>query len=74
MIGELIGEFIGQVIIEILFHKIISPLLKFIGSLTRWILCFGQTSFKEIFKKDYNTRVGLIMTLLVGFTLIFLLH
>jgi hypothetical protein len=74
MIGELIGEVLGRFFVEIIFNKIISPFFKITGSLTRWLLCFGKTSFKDILKKDYNTRVGLIVTLLITFLFMFLLY
>lgn len=74
MIVDFIGEILGQIFIEIIFNKIIRPLLKIIGSLVRWTFCFGKTPFNDILKKDYNTRIGLIITLLIVFVLIFFLQ
>jgi len=76
MIGEFIGEILGQVFIEIIFNKIINPSLKIIGSLILWIISLGKTPFKDIMKKDSNTRIGFITIILLVFILMFisLLH
>ena len=58
---------------EILF-ELLSPIFKTIGVTTRWVCCLGKTSFKEIVKKDNNTRVGFIMSLLLIFILMFVFH
>jgi hypothetical protein len=73
MLREIIGEVFIQFFVEIIFNKIISPFLKLTGSLTRWLICLGKTPFKDILKKDYNTRVGLIITLIAVVTLTLLL-
>jgi len=76
MIGEFIVEILGQVFIEIIFNKIINPSLKIIGSLILWIISLGKTPFKDIMKKDSNTRIGFITIILLVFILMFisLLH
>jgi hypothetical protein len=57
----MLGEIIGEVFIQF-FVEIISPFLKLTGSLRRWLICLEKTPFKDILKKDYKTRVGLIIT------------
>ncbi len=76
MVGEIIAEvivqFLGHLFIEIIFNKIISPILKAIGTSFRWIYFLGKISFKEIYKKDYNTRFGFFITLSIIITMIIL--
>jgi hypothetical protein len=69
MIGEFIGEILGQVFVEISFNKIINPYLKISGSLIRWIIYFGKIPFKDIMKKDSNTRIGFITVIVSVFIL-----
>lgn len=54
-------EFIVQVLGEGLIH----PFLKSIGTLLRWPFLFRKYSLKEIYKKPWNTRIGVIVLAVV---------
>ena len=69
MIGEFIRQILGQVFVKIIFNKIINPFLKILGSLIRWIIYLGKIHFKDIMKKDSNTRIGFITVIVSVFIL-----
>ncbi len=58
--GEIISvilEFVG----DVLFEYIILPVLKTIGVAVRWVLCLGNTSFKELYEKPNNAIIGVLV-------------
>jgi hypothetical protein len=62
--GEIINvilEFVG----DVLFEHIMLPILKGIGTTTRWVLCLGQTPFKELYKQDNNALLGILVLVIV---------
>jgi hypothetical protein len=78
MLGEFVVEFIGEVafelIVEILFRKVISPFFRIIGALTIWFFIFGRLPLKTIYEKDNNTRVGVIVLLILMIIIIGMLQ
>ncbi len=61
---SLVAEFIGSFLLEVLW-----ALVKRLGSLVRWIFLRSKHSYHDIYKQDWNGRVGfftiVIATLLV---------
>ena len=61
--GEIIG-FILEIVGDVLFEHIMLPILKAIGTSARWVLCLGQTPFKELYKQDHNALIGIFVIII----------
>ena len=56
-------DILDAIFLELLYEKITLPLLKFIGSVIRWIFTFWKFSYSEIKEKEYNSLIGGIIVL-----------
>lgn len=57
-------DLIGDFIVVFLF-----AFFKQIGILFKWMLYFGKKSFEDIQKEKYNTLIGFLVFLFLGFLL-----
>lgn len=52
-------------LIEGLFQEVIWGTIKRIGSIIRWIFLFRKYSYKDVYKQDWNGRIGLFTCLCI---------
>lgn len=57
------GIFAG--IVEVIFEQFIYKFIKVIGASIRWIFIRKNYSYSEIYKQDWNFRVGLLSIILL---------
>jgi hypothetical protein len=64
--GDFLIEFFEQFV-----REIIPTFLKVIGAGIKWILYLGKISYSNIFKEEWNTRIGLGIIIIVISTIIY---
>ena len=74
MLMEVLIEILAEIFIDFLFYRLIRPFFRVIGALLRWIYRLGKVPFSIIYKKDYNTRIGVVVSIITVLSLYLLLN